>query len=469
MFVISILLWIISAILLFTEPENRVNRWGSATAFLYGCGGVAVFLRENVRNFIEVYTGKQFINVFDYFIGTLSALEHYFASFALLMFAAVYTKIQGQKVLHREKMIKCLLLIPPVLMFILYPINPFYPSYRILAAWVSLYVLTADFILLYSYIKEKNPGIKRQKLNTCLIIIPPATFSLLTSYILVALEVKDIWRLNTWVIAAQFVIFLCLAVKYGVVGVKLRFEKQSMGNAMKVMTSGTAILNHAIKNEVLKISMSVDNIKTKAINDSEMDESLQVITDSTRYMMEMVKRIQSQVKEIVIKETANNLIYIAETALYRVRPGIESKAINILREYDTDMRFMVICDGFHLEEALINIFNNSIEAMEHGGKLRIGLCKNKKRMALYVSDNGTGISKENLQHVFEPFFSTRKHGMNFGLGLSYCYNVMERHGGSLEVYSKENSGTTLVLNFPGKRVLNKELYLPESEVIYGHN
>jgi signal transduction histidine kinase len=70
---------------------------------------------------------------------------------------------------------------------------------------------------------------------------------------------------------------------------------------------------------------------------------------------------------------------------------------------------------------------------------------------LAVTDNGKGIPQQYLTRVIEPLFSTKNNNLNFGLGLSYCYNVIRQHGGILKVNSKENEGTTVKLYFPKEK------------------
>ena len=86
------------------------------------------------------------------------------------------------------------------------------------------------------------------------------------------------------------------------------------------------------------------------------------------------------------------------------------------------------------------------------GEIRIETTIIKSYILISVNDNGTGISKENLSFVFDPFFTTKRKTMNFGLGLTYCYNVMQLHKGTLEIESREGKGTTVMLKFPKYKV-----------------
>ena len=107
-----------------------------------------------------------------------------------------------------------------------------------------------------------------------------------------------------------------------------------------------------------------------------------------------------------------------------------------------------------MQEVLHNIFKNAVEAMDSVGKLEIKLVEDKNRISIAINDTGCGISKENLPHVFAPFFSTKKTDTNFGLGLSYCFNVMHQHGGNLEIISEKNIGTTVSIIFPRAKAVS---------------
>ena len=105
--------------------------------------------------------------------------------------------------------------------------------------------------------------------------------------------------------------------------------------------------------------------------------------------------------------------------------------------------------------ALSHIFRNSIDAvtLAPSGKkkkeVKIGLSEEGEEIAISVSDRGEGIVKKDLDHIFEPFFSTRPE--RIGLGLTFVKRVMEEHGGRIEVDSRLKRGTTVTLLFQKDR------------------
>lgn len=103
-------------------------------------------------------------------------------------------------------------------------------------------------------------------------------------------------------------------------------------------------------------------------------------------------------------------------------------------------------DPNQLKQVLLNVFLNALQAMPHGGELRVSATPRGRWLELRVADTGPGIAPEHLERVFDPFFTTRPDGT--GLGLSICYGIVERHGGEMEVRSEAGSGAEVVVRLP---------------------
>jgi len=169
-------------------------------------------------------------------------------------------------------------------------------------------------------------------------------------------------------------------------------------------------------------------------------------------MLEMVKRIQEQMQDIKYIELPRNLIGLVEQTLVMIKPHLAKKNITIFKRYGIDVE--LLCDSTHIQEVLSNIIKNAVEAIHKAkGEIIIEISSHKKNITLAIKDNGVGISKENLPNVITPFFTTKQRSLNFGLGLCYCYNVMQKCGGSLEIQSEVDMGTSLFLHFPMKKVV----------------
>lgn len=116
-------------------------------------------------------------------------------------------------------------------------------------------------------------------------------------------------------------------------------------------------------------------------------------------------------------------------------------------------------DSDRLKQVLVNLISNAIKYTHGNGTVTFELCKLNDQSRLMISDNGPGISAEDLPHIFERFYRaeksrTRTKTSGFGLGLSIAYWIINVHGGTIEVESQEGEGTTFIIWLP--------LYKPET-------
>jgi two-component system NtrC family sensor kinase len=109
---------------------------------------------------------------------------------------------------------------------------------------------------------------------------------------------------------------------------------------------------------------------------------------------------------------------------------------------------IVNADGGQLQQAVIALATNAIDAMPNGGKLTFRAYAEPRRVAIEVEDTGIGIPTEDMSKVFEPFFTTKEVGKGTGLGLAVCYGIITDHGGRLSVRSSVGKGTTFTIYLP---------------------
>jgi two-component system NtrC family sensor kinase len=105
-------------------------------------------------------------------------------------------------------------------------------------------------------------------------------------------------------------------------------------------------------------------------------------------------------------------------------------------------------DGGQIQQAVIGLGTNAIDAMPDGGTLIFRASSRANSIAIEVEDMGTGIAPENLSKVFEPFFTTKEIGKGTGLGLAVCYGIITEHGGRLSVRSNLGKGSVFTILLP---------------------
>jgi signal transduction histidine kinase len=121
--------------------------------------------------------------------------------------------------------------------------------------------------------------------------------------------------------------------------------------------------------------------------------------------------------------------------------------IRIVREHDESVE--VMCDPDQIEQVLLNLFSNAVDAMERGGTIRVSLRREPDGSArLSISDEGSGIPEEIQASIFDPFFSTKDIGKGTGLGLAISYGIVRDHGGDISLHSKPRQGATFTIHLP---------------------
>ena len=138
---------------------------------------------------------------------------------------------------------------------------------------------------------------------------------------------------------------------------------------------------------------------------------------------------------------------ILERAAMLVRHHLEIKGIK-LESHAISGNDEVICDADQMQQALLALLVNAVEAMPQGGTMTLRADGDADAVRIEVGDTGVGIPAEVLPHIFEPFFSTKEGGTGVGLGLSVVYGIVQRHGGSVTVDSAVGRGSTFTLRFP---------------------
>lgn len=257
----------------------------------------------------------------------------------------------------------------------------------------------------------------------------------------------------------MILVFIYFAVKYGKFGIKLHIEKQRLDSSITAIKSGTAILNHTIKNEIGKMDYLSGRIKDKLQTDdiNQIEEHLDRMQQVTNHLLQMINRIQDKTGDISLVKTKMSLHAILEDVMYRTEAYLEKNQIQKMVKFDRDV--MVICDPIHLQEALFNLCMNAIDAMKPcQGILIIRMILTKRNVTIEIQDNGKGIPKEQFSKVFEPFYTTKNNKNHFGLGLSYCHSVIRKHSGTLKiVHSEINEGTTFSICFPRRSFVEGEI------------
>ena len=138
--------------------------------------------------------------------------------------------------------------------------------------------------------------------------------------------------------------------------------------------------------------------------------------------------------------------YFEDRVLPEVKRAASKRRVKLLLDLPVNAQARI--DGAKMERAVVNILNNAIQSIDHDdGEIRVLANAERGELSIGVADNGKGIPSENLGRIFERFGSFGKEG-GTGLGLSYCKQVVDAHGGTIEVKSEEGKGTQVSIRIP---------------------
>jgi len=207
-----------------------------------------------------------------------------------------------------------------------------------------------------------------------------------------------------------------------------------------------AIINEkaGLMKDILEVSGNTSDNKEKFLSlISGIAESVNRCRTITHRLLGFSRRMEISQDAIDMNDAIQEVIgFLEKEILYR----------NIRLELNLQENLpKVITDKGQVQQVFLNIINNAIDALKKNGLINVTTyAKDDKFIGIAIKDNGSGIPKENLKHIFEPFYSTKEKGEGTGLGLSISYGIVQKLGGTILVESEINKGTTFFVELPLK-------------------
>jgi PAS domain S-box-containing protein len=207
---------------------------------------------------------------------------------------------------------------------------------------------------------------------------------------------------------------------------------------MVTLAKVSSMLAHDLKGPLQIISNSIHLIKYKP---EEQDVYLEYIKNAVNQANELINEMRRKGKESPIQRESIDIKGIIEESLIQIKVSENIQFETIIK---SDKKIHV--DRLKMIRVINNLIKNAIEAMPNGGKIIMIIEEEMGNLVIKITDTGLGIPEEKINNLFRPFQSTKASGM--GLGLTYCKNTVEAHGGSISVKSEQGKGTTFTINIP---------------------
>ncbi|MGO4542690.1 sensor histidine kinase [Paenibacillus sp. 2TAB19] len=325
--------------------------------------------------------------------------------------------------------------------------------------WDGLFVAFGCVFYMLAYVRERK-GARGNSQRRTLVLPVVMLWAYVSDYMgmdylqlgwwTFELRSNGVWHANVVIIFALFAAMLFFSIRYGIFGLKLRIERERLDYSIRTLTMGVTILNHSIKNEIQKVDYLAEK-SVQLLVSGKQEHAVQTISQIhglTSHLLHMVNRIKEKAEDIELDVSTLEIRELIEAVTASSRPLTESRAVRLTTSYETYGK--LIGDEVHLKETLSNLIRNALDSISgEGGEIRLHTSYARRELRIDVIDNGAGITPEDLSRIFEPFYTTKKNALNYGLGLSYCRGVMAKHGGKLTVAASElGKGTTFRLHFP---------------------
>lgn len=470
MFVLHLIALIVIVLVIYKNAiKKEISYWYCAVMFFGGCAAMSSVLEFDFKPLLLRFFQNDSPLIFSVSLVShfLSSFGYTFGPYSYLIFGLIYSGQFRDVIDKYERRILCALFIPVILSYainfsdistsLLYKYFGHSKYIWFLPLWVVPYVIFSSSMLIISILNEKNERVRSERLINAIIVVPSTTLIMISNYILNALGIKSALKFNVWIVIIMLLLFVYFALKYDIMGVKIKFEQTSFNNTLRSITSGTSILNHTIKNEIAKICLCAETINFEELEENLSKEdfdkvygNINEILNSSESLLNTVSKVQKLISEFEITEAPHDLSKIIDCSITDASIVIGSKNIKINKKFCSDIE--VLCDFEVMRKAIYNVLVNAIEAIGQKGEIDISISKNANKLVLSVSDTGTGIPDENLPHLAEPFFTTKHLNEHLGLGLTYTYNAITRHNGTIQFQSRVNEGSTVYINFSNKKI-----------------
>lgn len=202
---------------------------------------------------------------------------------------------------------------------------------------------------------------------------------------------------------------------------------------------------HAIRNPLSILQMGVDYLNNVDALDEQGKAVLRDMKDAIGRMDLVIQDLQNYSRTEALQLQPGSIRRVIEQALAVKQPELDAHQIEVKTRFSEENAELLI-DEQQILQVLVNILDNSTQAMPDGGELSIST-RNDQGFRIEISDTGTGIEEKYFHQVFDPFFTTQTSGSNAGLGLSSSRNVVRLHGGSMELENLPGGGVCVILNF----------------------
>ncbi len=204
------------------------------------------------------------------------------------------------------------------------------------------------------------------------------------------------------------------------------------------------VIAHEVRNPLTNINLATEQLRSEIESTPNTDMLFVMISRNSERINQLVSDLLSTTRITELTFSNASINEILDESLHMALDRIELNHIQVVKRYDNQI-CPISVDVEKVKIALLNIIVNAIEAMDRKGILEVSTSKKENKCIVKISDNGRGMSRDEVSRLFEPYFTTKEKGN--GLGLANTQNIILGHGGSISAESEPRKGTVFTITF----------------------
>jgi two-component system sensor histidine kinase HydH len=225
---------------------------------------------------------------------------------------------------------------------------------------------------------------------------------------------------------------------------KKEIERNQRLASLGRLAAGVA---HEIRNPLSSIKGFATYFKERYKEIPEDKKTAEIMVQEVERLNRVIGQLLEFARPLTILRKPSPLPEVIEHSLKMIERDAQAKGIQIITSFASEITYVAL-DPDRINQVLLNLYLNAIEAMRDGGTLSVTLSRDERRQGakITVSDTGIGIKQEDLIHIFDPYFTAKQSGT--GLGLAIVHKTIEAHKGEVRVESEPGKGTTVTVVLP---------------------
>jgi PAS domain S-box-containing protein len=224
-------------------------------------------------------------------------------------------------------------------------------------------------------------------------------------------------------------------------------EKLLQSEKLAVMGKLTSQIAHELNNPLYGIMNTLELLKTEISSQSKRRKVLDMALSETVRLTELLRKMLRFSKPDEEEKQPTDINTILDEILLLVGKQLQENSIRVSTSFAHNLG-NVYASRNQLRQVFLNMISNARDAMPDEGTLTIKTMSKGNNVYIKITDTGTGIREENINKIFDDFFTTKDSVKDVGLGLSVCYGFIKEHGGDIQVSSEWGSGTTFTIMLP---------------------